>query len=175
MDALDNLKSVLCDPSGKCCIKGSQADRDIVDRALAAIAKAEAERVKPDNDKVICPECTNQFRAIPQNVQTLMLAAGFEPPFTTPPAAAVSVALKKYFCYCNKEVSLQMVSGGAAPEGYLGKVTLRVGDQYRDYFAQPDREALTKDDVRAAGGIVHSDGNIFFTNIEQLNAAIRSK
>jgi hypothetical protein len=37
------------------------------------------------------------------------------------------------FCYCNKDVSLQMVSGGGAPEGYLGKVTLRIGDQYREY------------------------------------------
>jgi hypothetical protein len=31
---------------------------------------------------------------------------------------------------------------------------------------------LSKEDVRAAGGIVHSDGNVFFTNIEQLNAAL---
>lgn len=32
--------------------------------------------------------------------------------------------------------------------------------------------ALTEEDVRKAGGIVHRDGNIFFTNIEHLNAAI---
>jgi hypothetical protein len=31
---------------------------------------------------------------------------------------------------------------------------------------------LTVEDVRKAGGIVHGDGNIFFSNIEQLNAAI---
>jgi len=38
---------------------------------------------------------------------------------------------------------------------------------------------LTDEDVRAVGGIVHRDGNIFFTNIEMLNkvilAAQRSK
>jgi len=34
---------------------------------------------------------------------------------------------------------------------------------------------LSKEDVRAAGGIVHSDGNVFFTNLEQLNAAILAK
>ena len=34
---------------------------------------------------------------------------------------------------------------------------------------------LSADDVRAAGGIVHSDGNIFFTNIGKLNAAINAK
>ena len=34
--------------------------------------------------------------------------------------------------------------------------------------AQP----LTKETIREAGGIVHGDGNIFFTNLDQLNAAI---
>ena len=37
MKAVDTLKSVLCGPDGKCCIAGSQADRDTVDTALAAI------------------------------------------------------------------------------------------------------------------------------------------
>ena len=37
MKAVDALKSVLCGPDGKCCIAGSQADRDTVDTALAAI------------------------------------------------------------------------------------------------------------------------------------------
>ncbi len=45
------------------------------------------------------------------------------------------------FCYCNKDVSLQIVSGGGAPEGYLGKVTLRIGDQYRDYYTHPAESA----------------------------------
>lgn len=36
-------------------------------------------------------------------------------------------------------------------------------------------QLLTKEDIRAAGGIAHSDGNVFFTNIEQLNAAILAK
>lgn len=31
---------------------------------------------------------------------------------------------------------------------------------------------ITTEHVRAAGGIVHSDGNIFFTNLEKLNAAV---
>ena len=39
----------------------------------------------PNNDEVICPNCAHQFRAIPQNVQQLMLDVGFKPPFTTPP------------------------------------------------------------------------------------------
>jgi hypothetical protein len=39
MNAIEQLKSVLCDPTGKCCIKGSEEDRAIVDRALEALAQ----------------------------------------------------------------------------------------------------------------------------------------
>lgn len=35
----------------------------------------------PDTSLVICPNCCTQFRAIPQDVQRLMIDAGFEPPF----------------------------------------------------------------------------------------------
>jgi len=47
-------------------------------------------------------------------------------------------------CYCNADVSLQMVSGGGAPEGYLGKVTLRIGDQYRDFYTHPAQPSEPK-------------------------------
>jgi hypothetical protein len=43
---------------------------------------------EPDSACVICPECSHQFRAIPCDVQRLMLDAGFEPPFTAPPSQA---------------------------------------------------------------------------------------
>lgn len=35
---LNKLRSVLCDPEGKCCISGSDEDRAIVDEALAALS-----------------------------------------------------------------------------------------------------------------------------------------
>ena len=41
MNAIDQLKSVLCDPRGKCCIAGSDEDRLIIDRALHALAQPE--------------------------------------------------------------------------------------------------------------------------------------
>jgi hypothetical protein len=41
---------------------------------------------RSDDTKVICPECCHQFRAIPVQVQRLMLDAGFEPPFAAKPA-----------------------------------------------------------------------------------------
>lgn len=34
---------------------------------------------------------------------------------------------------------------------------------------------LTQYDVRAAGGIIHRDGNIFFTNLDKLNEAVNSR
>ena len=44
-------------------------------------------------------------------------------------------------CFCHDGVSLQMVSGGAAPEGYLGKVTLLIDGEYVDYAkAQPEEQ-----------------------------------
>jgi hypothetical protein len=53
---------------------------------------------------------------------------------TTPPAAPK----QEDFCFCHDGVSLQIVSGGAAPEGYLGKVTLLIDGKYVDYVkAQP--------------------------------------
>ena len=45
MTPIDQLKAVLCDPSGKCCITGSDEDRAIVDRALQALAQPEQEPV----------------------------------------------------------------------------------------------------------------------------------
>lgn len=36
----------------------------------------------------------------------------------------------------------------------------------------PTQQPLTAADVRRAGGIVHSDGNVFFTNLDMLNKAI---
>ena len=37
MTPIEQLKSVLCDPEGKCCITGSDEDRAIIDRALQAL------------------------------------------------------------------------------------------------------------------------------------------
>ena len=56
--------------------------------AASAAFAAPAQAVAPNNDEVICPNCVHQFRAIPANVQRLMLDAGFVPPFTQPAAPA---------------------------------------------------------------------------------------
>jgi len=60
-----------------------------------AIKREEAQTVEPvvaNNDHVICPNCCSQFRAIPVNVQQLMLGAGFEPPFTNPIKAQANLS-----------------------------------------------------------------------------------
>jgi hypothetical protein len=50
-------------------------------------ARLAAQQAEPDNAKVICPNCCHQFRAIPVQVQQLMLDAGFESPFIAAPPA----------------------------------------------------------------------------------------
>ena len=48
-------------------------------------------------------------------------------------------------CFCHSGVSLQMVSGGAAPEGYLGWVTLLIDGAYVDYVrARPAQEQVAR-------------------------------
>ena len=59
---------------------------------LATKQATEMQQIEPNNDEVICPNCTHQFRAIPVSVQRLMLDAGFEPPFAAPPAAQAEPA-----------------------------------------------------------------------------------
>jgi hypothetical protein len=51
---------------------------------FASVADYKAAQAEPVASKVICPACCYTFRAIPQDVQKLMLDAGFEPPFTEP-------------------------------------------------------------------------------------------
>ena len=52
--------------------------------------------------------------------------------------AAPPLLVQEDSCFCHSGVSLQSVSGGAAPEGYLGKVTLLIDGEYVDYVkAQP--------------------------------------
>jgi len=50
------------------------------------------------------------------------------------------------FCFCNSDISLQIVSGGAAPEGLYGRVTLKVGEDYVDYI----RSDVAKNQLAAA-------------------------
>lgn len=49
----------------------------------APVAQGDAQPMQPSDDDVICPSCSHQFRAIPVNVQKLMLDAGIAPPFTS--------------------------------------------------------------------------------------------
>ncbi len=55
-----------------------------------------------DPTQVICPNCAHQFRAIPQDVQRLMLDAGFEPPFTQPAEPTPEQRPAEPFAYIHK-------------------------------------------------------------------------
>lgn len=71
-----------------------EAIAEYVRRADAALASPsaapDAQPVAPDMSAVICPACAHQFRAIPVDVQQLMLDAGFEPPFTAHPQQSIA-------------------------------------------------------------------------------------
>jgi hypothetical protein len=56
MDAIEQLKSVLCDPEGKCCIAGSDEDRAIIDRALQALAQ------RTEQEPVGCADLIKRLR-----------------------------------------------------------------------------------------------------------------
>lgn len=76
--------------SQACWLHGSHMDPNCTVCALGKwpFPKDKAAMVLPDvpnNDEVICPRCFHGFRAIPVNVQTLLLAAGYEPPFLLVP------------------------------------------------------------------------------------------
>jgi len=62
MNPIEQLKSVLCDPEGKCCIAGSDEDRAIIDRALQALATQPAQR-KPLTDEEIYVEAEKEEQA----------------------------------------------------------------------------------------------------------------
>jgi hypothetical protein len=38
-EALESMAMVLCNPEGKCCIDGTDADRAVIDLAMAALEK----------------------------------------------------------------------------------------------------------------------------------------
>lgn len=62
----------------------SWSPADVFERSY----REDATGAAPNPDEVICPHCCHQFRAIPVQVQQLLLGAGIEPPFTEPPKAA---------------------------------------------------------------------------------------
>ncbi len=60
---------------------------------LGAAPVAQQAAAEPNNDEVICPACCHQFRAIPVNVQRLLLSSGHEPPFMAAHAQQPAQAL----------------------------------------------------------------------------------
>ncbi len=76
------------------------------------------------------------------------------------------------FCYCDDDISLQMVSGGAAPEGLYGRVTLKIGDAYVNYVkAQPAPVPLT--DLQLSE-IAVSDEFLLYCSQDEFNEIARA-
>ena len=99
----------------------------------AAQAQAAVGPVTANNDEVICPNCCNQFRAIPVNVQQLMLDAGFEPPFKEAIAVEPAACIHKGLLYMAHEF-MSGIPAGATPLYASPPVSL-----------QPAHDAVTVD------------------------------
>ena len=88
-------------------------ERELLQQALDALDRAISD------DRAYIRECKDAAEAIRAHL-------------------AAQPAPAEDFCYCDDDISLQMVSGGAALEGLYGRVTLKIGDAYVNYVkAQP--------------------------------------
>jgi len=73
-------------------------------------------------------------------------------------------------CACRWDAESNRVATCVIHQGWLDVVGEWADRAKAAEAATPQaRKPLTHDDVRKAGGIVHRDGNIFFTNINMLN------
>jgi hypothetical protein len=71
------------------------------------------------------------------------------------------------------EINVTMAEGSRS----VDSITRRAGELLDRIRATPpaaQRKPLTSEAIRAAGGIVHKDGNVFFTNLDQLHRAIEA-
>jgi hypothetical protein len=89
-----------------------------------------------DSMKVFCPACGTKFRAIPNDVQELMLDAGFEPPFTAPPAQPAHVPVEW----------MEMVTANLVREG-VNKHKARELAEHFYWFAQRPFVGLTDEEI----------------------------
>ena len=67
MNAIDDLKAVLCDIEGKVCCNGSDGDRDIIQKALAELATLLAQSDEWRKDAERMNELQRRFLALDSN------------------------------------------------------------------------------------------------------------
>lgn len=80
MTEVETLRSVLCDPDGKCCITGLPADHDIVDRALVnletEIAELKRQLEEAKDSEALAISARSQFeKMLHKQAETI---SGFE-------------------------------------------------------------------------------------------------
>lgn len=115
------------------------------DEALKLALEALCVAVEPKKGKVYAREFEPiDCFAMHEQAITALREALAQPPLPVQPE-------QEQPCYCGPAASLQMVSGGAAPEGYLGKVTLLIDGAYVDYVkAQPPLPVQKPDELTIA-------------------------
>lgn len=110
----------------------------------------------------LCYRCIAKCAALAHNAQAEAEADGMQPS-RPKPHMPVSPLGREDFCFCDNHVSLQSISGGLAPEGYLGSVRLNIDGEFVSYV----RADLHAERARVPDG--------FFTDLQQAkNTAERS-
>jgi hypothetical protein len=91
---------------------------------------------QPNAQHVICPNCVAQFRAIPVQVQGLLLAAGYTPPYLEP--TAVSLDLPEPAGWASRNVldgktRFEKLPVQSLQPGVYEHTQLYTADQMREY------------------------------------------
>jgi len=127
--------------------------------------------IEANNNEVICPSCCTQFRAIPVNVQRLLIGAGISPPFTQEEAQTVEpVAIYHGKCIIDcgdgghQDITmLKMVAAGSklytrpAPAPTGERAALIAGLLESADVIEADDRSFIADEIRQAADMLAAD------------------
>ncbi len=126
----------------QCEFTSPPAQRPIVKDAITALREALAAPAPADMVMVPREPTPGMLRAAHDVFGNSLSRHCYAQMIAAAPAPAVPA---DDFCYCNAEISLQMVSGGAAPEGLYGRVTLLIDGKYVDYVRAESTAPAVRD------------------------------
>lgn len=114
-----------------------------LDAALNAVATLDARRkaelLTPLGELLICvPSNAGLTGAALHGIKHAEAIVRLLSPLLQPQASMPS---QEQFCFCNHDISLQSVSGGAHHNSLYGSVWLRVGDQQVEYMRVAGRSS----------------------------------
>lgn len=136
-----------------------EADGDTLRDAMDYIRKAaRGQSVEPLNERLSVANCLNEM-----SLATIQALQGVSDEHNVAMAASAKSACMK------APITVAQAFADFEDDDYWPDV-----DDVKGLSQPAKKVELTKEDVLAVGGIVHRDGNVFFTNIALLNKAIEA-